>query len=156
MRVPQLRAPILLVHGLLGYGEVRVLGLRLACYFRGIPELLSKGGNRVLVTRVSPTGGVADRAAQLQAFLDRELSGEAVHIIAHSMGGLDARYLISRLGMSRRVLSLTTIGTPHRGTAFADWGVHHFERVLKPVFNVLHIPGQAFLRPDARQVPAVQ
>ncbi len=144
MRVPKLRAPILLVHGLLGYDEVRLLGLRLACYFRAIPELLRQGGNRVLLTRVSPTGGVADRAAQLKAFLDQQLPGEAVHILAHSMGGLDARYLISRLGMSRRVLSLTTIGTPHRGTAFADWGVRHFEGILKPVFDLLGIPGQAF------------
>lgn len=134
----------MLVPGLFGYDEVRLLKWRLACYFPGIPELLRQGGNRVLVARVSPTGGVVDRAAQLQAFLDRELPGEAVHILAHSMGGLDARYLISRLGMSRRVLSLTTIGTPHRGSAFADWGVQRLERVLKPALAMLHIPSQAF------------
>jgi len=40
------------------------------------------------------------------------------------MGGLDSRHAISlRLGLAERVLTLTTLGTPHRGTAFADWGV---------------------------------
>jgi triacylglycerol lipase len=43
-----------------------------------------------------------------------------VHIIAHSMGGLDARHLISRLGYSDRVASLSTISTPHHGTRIAD------------------------------------
>src|SRR5262249_5187529 len=43
------------------------------------------------------------------------LAARAVHVFAHSMGGLDARYMISRLGMAKRVLSLTTIATPHRG-----------------------------------------
>ena len=38
------------------------------------------------------------------------------------MGGLDARYMISRLGMHDRVQSLTTIGTPHRGSARSPTG----------------------------------
>ena len=36
-------------------------------------------------------------------------------------GGLDARYACSRLGLAPLVASLTTINTPHRGCAFADW-----------------------------------
>jgi triacylglycerol lipase len=36
------------------------------------------------------------------------------------MGGLDARYAISELGLHDRVASLTTIGTPHNGTPLAD------------------------------------
>src|SRR5262249_30624835 len=43
-----------------------------------------------------------------------------VNIVAHSMGGLDARYAISELGLSEIVASLTTVGTPHRGTPLAD------------------------------------
>ncbi|OAX79678.1 hypothetical protein ACJ72_06002, partial [Emergomyces africanus] len=36
--------------------------------------------------------------------------------------GLDSRYMISRLRPTKfRVLSLTTIATPHRGSAFADY-----------------------------------
>lgn len=44
-----------------------------------------------------------------------------LNIIAHSMGGLDARYYaISWLGLAERVASLTTIGIPHLGTPLAD------------------------------------
>jgi len=144
MIVPKLHSPLVLVHGLLGYDQLTVGSWRLASYFRGIPELLRRGGNRVLVARVPPIGSVAERAARLKEFLDREVPGEPVHLFGHSMGGLDARYLISRLGMAQRVLTLTTLGTPHRGTAFADWGVQRLERPLRPLFERLGIGVQAF------------
>jgi triacylglycerol lipase len=144
MRVPRLRCPIVLVHGVLGYDHLRFCGWTMWSYFPGIPEFLRAAGNRVLVPCLSPTASVADRARQLKAFLEREVPGEPVHLFSHSMGGLDSRYLISRLGFAHRVLSLTTIGTPHRGTAFADWGVRRFERLLKPLFNLFDVPPQAF------------
>jgi triacylglycerol lipase len=98
----------------------------------------------VLLARVHPTGGIADRARQLQAFLDKHAPGERVHLIGHSLGGLDSRYLISRLGVAERVLSLTTVGTPHRGTPFADWGVGRLARCLRPLFDFAGLPYQAF------------
>jgi triacylglycerol lipase len=143
MTVPKLGAPIVLVHGLLGITRVEVGKWRLASYFPGIPEMLRASGNRVLVPQLSLTAGVAERAAQLKDFLDREAPGEAIHLIAHSMGGLDSRYLISRLGLAR-VLTLTTIATPHRGTAFADWGVRRLERIVTPILDWFGIPQQAF------------
>ena len=141
---PKLRAPIVLVHGLFGFDRLQVFGWTLADYFPGIPELFRAAGNRVHVARLSPTGGVADRACQLKAFLDREVPSEPVHLIAHSLGGLDSRYLISSLGMAPRVLTLTTAGTPHRGTPFADWGLQRMEYVGKLFFDALGIPVQAF------------
>jgi triacylglycerol lipase len=45
------------------------------------------------------------------------------------MGGLDARYMIARLGMADRVASLVTIGTPHLGTSYADW---HYDEHQTP------------------------
>jgi triacylglycerol lipase len=39
------------------------------------------------------------------------------------MGGLDARMMLFRFRMEDRVASLTTIGTPHTGTPYADWGI---------------------------------
>ena len=144
MIVPKLRSPIVLVHGLLGYDRLSVFGFTVATYFPGIAENLREAGNRVLVPCLSPTDGVAKRAAQLKEFLEREAPGEPVHLIAHSMGGLDSRYLISRLGMAPNVLSLTTIGTPHRGTVFADWLLQRFGEISKPIFQYLAIPFQAF------------
>jgi triacylglycerol lipase len=60
------------------------------------------------------------------------------------MGGLDSRYMISQLGMAGHVLSLTTLGTPHRGTSFADWGIMRLERLARPVIDFLGLPTQAF------------
>jgi triacylglycerol lipase len=142
--IPTLRSPIVLVHGLLGYDQLRVLGRPVKDYFPGISARLRSAGNRVYMARVSPTGSVAQRASDLKAFLDRELPGEPVHLIGHSMGGLDSRYLISKLDGADRALSLTTVGTPHRGTPFADWGLHRFEKLLKPVLGWLGMPHQAF------------
>jgi triacylglycerol lipase len=144
MPAATVRAPIVMVHGLLGFDRLRFAGLTLASYFADIPEALARAGNQVHVAQVSPTRGIAQRARDLQRFIDRTVPGGPIHIIAHSMGGLDARYMISRLGMEGRVLSLTTVGTPHRGTTFADWSMARFSRVLKPLLSRLDIPDQAF------------
>ena len=141
---PRLRQPIVLVHGLFGFDRLHVGPWTLFEYFRGIPAALRAEGNRVLVARLSPMASVAERAAQLKQQLDRALPNEPFHLIGHSMGGLDARYLISRLGMAERVLSLTTIGTPHRGTTFADWGIRRFAPLLRPVLDFLGVSYQGF------------
>jgi triacylglycerol lipase len=144
MSVPKLRSPVVLVPGLLGYDRLRLFGWTVLSYFAGLPEALMAAGNRVLVARPSPTAGIAHRAAQLKGLLACEAAGEPVHIFAHSMGGLDSRYLISRLGMADRVLTLTTIATPHRGSSFADWGIHRLERVVKPLLALFDLPDEAF------------
>jgi triacylglycerol lipase len=144
MRVPKLRTPVVLVHGILGFNEIRWNGWTFADYFSGIPALLRKAGNTVLVPCLSATGGVKKRARQLRRFLNQHMPQEPVHVIAHSMGGLDSRYMISRLKMHRRVLSLTTLGTPHRGSTFADWGIRALERLLKPIMRFLSIPTRGF------------
>src|SRR5437763_959212 len=120
MRVPRLRNPIVLAHGLMGFDAVRVGGFRVRGYYPGIEESFRAAGNRVFGARVHPTAGIAQRAAELRELIDHASPQEPVHLLAHSMGGLDARYMISRLDMADRVLSLTTIGTPHRGSPIAD------------------------------------
>jgi len=143
-RIPRLRAPIVLVHGLFGFDRLCVGPWTVAHYFQGIPAALREAGNRVLVASLHPTHGIAHRARQLKQLLDRESPHEPVHLFAHSMGGLDSRYLISRLGMGQRVLTLTTLGTPHRGTTFADWGLRRLTRILRPLFEFANVPYQAF------------
>lgn len=144
MATARLREPVVLVHGLFGFDTFRLGRWAAWDYFRGVAPALEAAGNRVFTARLAPTGGVARRAGQLRAFLDRHTTGP-VHLIAHSMGGLDARYLISRLGQAGRVLSLTTVGTPHRGSAFAEWSVSRFARVLRPVFRLFGIDEQGIL-----------
>jgi triacylglycerol lipase len=57
----------------------------------------------------------------------RDSGAAKINIIAHSMGGLDARHMFfndRHAGkIHERVASLTTISTPHWGTPFADAGV---------------------------------
>jgi triacylglycerol lipase len=143
MIVPALKAPLVLVHGLFGFNRIQVSDFTIADYFPGVVPCLRDAGNRVLVPSLSPTGGVAQRAQQLREFILRETS-EPVHILAHSMGGLDARYMISKLDMAPRVLSLTTLGTPHKGTCFADWGLSRLEGIVKPALDFFGVPYQAF------------
>ncbi|SMO45922.1 esterase/lipase family protein [Gracilimonas mengyeensis] len=45
---------------------------------------------------------------------------EKVNVIAHSMGGLDMRYALSKLDIADKVDSLTTLATPHHGSSLAD------------------------------------
>lgn len=114
------RYPVVLAHGLLGFDELRIGAARHE-YFRGVAARLEQDGCLVHRCRVSRTAGVAERAAQLAAFV-RALPARRVNLVAHSMGGLDARYALSRLGLAGRVASLTTVGTPHLGTPLADLG----------------------------------
>lgn len=123
------RYPIVLAHGLMGFIHLVVGRLTVWTYFRGVSERLRSEGFDVHVTEVPKTAAVATRAQTLAEALDG-LRLEKVNIIAHSMGGLDARWLISRLGFGRggRVASLTTIATPHRGTSLARMATRSIAR----------------------------
>lgn len=116
--------PIVLAHGLLGFAELRVLGKLLpgVHYWRGITEALTANGIEVILTSVPPSASIEERAAKLSEDIEQKAGGKSVNIIAHSMGGLDARYMISQLKPPNvKVRSLTTVATPHRGSAFADY-----------------------------------
>jgi triacylglycerol lipase len=124
--------PVVLHHGLFGFGEISAGPVKLS-YFGSIARGISERGHPVIISGVHPTAGVATRARQLKENILRQLEiigrpREKVIVVAHSMGGLDARYMISRLGMDDRVEALLTVCTPHRGSPFADWCVLHFEK----------------------------
>lgn len=126
--------PIVLHHGFGGMPGYKLGPLQLN-YFRGIDRALSAGGRAVIVPRVHPTAGIARRADQLKqqiiSGLDQlGLSDRPVIIVGHSMGGLDARYMVRKLGMESRVAAVLSITTPHRGSPFADWCVKNFDRRL--------------------------
>lgn len=65
-------------------------------------------------------------------------------IVAHSMGGLIALYYIKKLGGSRVIRKLVSLGTPYRGTWTAALGAALFGLVSKGVWQML--PGSAFLK----------
>src|SRR5688572_26289383 len=104
MTIPKLRSPVVLVHGLFGFDRLHIAGTTLVNYFSGVADLLRASGNRVLIPSLTPTGAVEDRARQLKLFLLQQSPHEPVHLLAHSMGGLDSRYMISCLGMANHAL----------------------------------------------------
>ena len=78
------------------FDEINVFGWKRR-YFMGIAHHLERMGVTVYQARLPPLAAVPERAARLLEFL-RGISAERVNLIAHSMGGLDARYAIARLG----------------------------------------------------------
>lgn len=122
------RHPVVLLHGAFGFEQVVVNQTRRA-YFRGVRERLLEHGVELHAPVVAPVAGIERRAAELVAQLDA-LGPGRLNLVAHSMGGLDARYAIAHLGLSERIASLITIGTPHHGTPLADAG-HRLSRGLR-------------------------
>ncbi|PWY77104.1 triacylglycerol lipase [Aspergillus heteromorphus CBS 117.55] len=116
--------PVVLAHGLLGFDELRLAGPYFpgVQYWRGIKEALSMKGVRVITATVPPSASIEARAEELARDIAIGARGEGVNIIAHSMSGLDSRYMITHLKPNDfSVKSLTTIATPHRGSAVADY-----------------------------------
>ncbi len=131
------RLPVVLAHGFLGFDEIEVAS-RKHLYFRGIGAHLEGLGARIYSPRVPPASSIADRAQKL-ADLIRALPEPRVNIVAHSMGGLDARYAISRLGLAGRVASLITIAAPHQGTPLADAGHALFGKITRLLRRIMDL-----------------
>jgi triacylglycerol lipase len=127
----RLDAPIVLAHGLGGFSRIGVGPVTFATYFRGIPEAMETSGNRVLVTRVPPLAGSDKRAQRLGEQIEQAFDSQPVHMIGHSMGGLDSRRLLTEPAWQRRILSLTTIGTPHLGSSLADFAKLRVGRIYR-------------------------
>lgn len=105
--------PLVMLHGI-GFRDLRYFN-----YWGRIPRELARNGAVVYYGHQQAWGTIEDNGAIIrEKILDilEENHCEKVNIIAHSKGGLDARYLISGLHMENQVASLTTVSTPHRGS----------------------------------------
>lgn len=110
------RYPIILVHGIVAED-----GGPLPCWGR-IPKALRARGALVFMAGNDGLATIERNAAILAARIDETIARTGalkVNLIAHSKGGLEARYCISTLGLGNKVASLTTLDTPHRGSALA-------------------------------------
>jgi triacylglycerol lipase len=112
-------------------------------YWRDIVQAMQANGIEVITASVPPSASIEERALKLGQDIAKRADGRSVNIIAHSMGGLDARYMISRLKPENvEVLSLTTIATPHRGSAFADYLFDEIgPRNLPKLYKILEAAG---------------
>ncbi len=110
--------PIVLVHGLGGFDEL----FGVYEYWFGIPDELRNGGAKVFVTEVSQLNSSEERGEQLIAQIEQivAITGKPkVNLIGHSQGGLDVRYVAAV--RPDLVASVTTVGSPHKGAALADF-----------------------------------
>jgi len=94
-------------------------------YWKNIRKILKEKNYVSHHTHVGWAGNVNKRAEaladQVRAYIgDNHFT--KVNIVAHSMGGLDARVAIAKFGLAPHIASLTTLHTPHHGSTFADWG----------------------------------
>jgi triacylglycerol lipase len=116
------RFPIVLAHGMAGFGSV----FGVIDYWYKIPAALRKDGAEVFVARVSQFHHTEERGEQLLAQVEEivAITGKPkVHIIGHSHGGLDARYVAAV--RPDLVASVTTIGSPHHGADMANFLRNH-------------------------------
>jgi triacylglycerol lipase len=107
------QAAVVLVHGMGGFQKIEGID-----YFWRVPALYRSLGATVIVPGTTTFASVEKRAGELKAQLDAT-SGPLI-LLAHSQGGLDARFLVTRLGYADRVIAVVTIATPHHGSPVAD------------------------------------
>ncbi|KAH7394313.1 Alpha/Beta hydrolase protein [Pyrenochaeta sp. MPI-SDFR-AT-0127] len=132
---------VVLAHGLLGFDELRLGGRFIPGiqYWRGITDALAAKGIEVIVAAVPPSGSIEARSTKLAESIALKAKGKQINIIA----GLDSRYMISQLRPTDfKILSLTTIATPHRGSAFADYVFEYIgPRRIKRIYKVMEYFG---------------
>lgn len=114
----ELTYPVLLCHGYGGFAMlIAPSPLHHSCMrLRGY-------GIHAFAPNIVPYATIEVRAKQWVDVIQKlkKMYGyEKMNVVAHSMGGLDMRYAISKLGIADSVVSLTTVAAPHRGTSLAE------------------------------------
>ena len=111
----KLQYPIVLIHGLgakSAYGPIE--------YFYGLPKLLRNAKNEFLIANLTAWHTIEHRAQELARQINERFPEGKLNLVGHSMGGLDARYLTAQPEFKGRITSVTTIGTPNRGSTVGD------------------------------------
>jgi triacylglycerol lipase len=129
-RVCATQYPLIMVHGI-GFRDLRFFN-----YWGRIPKELTNNGAVVYYGHQEAWGTIEDNAQCLREKIEdvlRENRCDKVNIIAHSKGGLDSRYMISRLEMGGKVASLTTISTPHYGSPL----INVFNRLPDSIYRFI-------------------
>jgi len=128
---PQGGPPIVLLHG---------YAMNRTCMFAIYWRLRRRGFRNIYPVDLKPMFGsiptVGERLGAELRNISREADGQSVICIAHSMGGIVARWCAQHVEQVP-IAKIITIGTPHRGTRMA---------VLAPGKNARQMrPGSSFL-----------
>ncbi|MDB5825462.1 MAG: alpha/beta fold hydrolase [Herminiimonas sp.] len=116
--------PVLLIHG---YG----------CnsgYWHGMSQALQRAKIYHHAVSLEPMfGGIDDFVPSIGRAVEslrRSTGSDKIVIVAHSMGGLVARAYIRDHGYGH-IAKVITLGTPHSGTALANFGAGHNSRQMR-------------------------
>ena len=124
----QTQYPILMLHGA-GFRDSKRVR-----YWGRIPSALAEHGAVIYYGGQDSWATVEQNARVIKSKAEQILAqtgSEKINIIAHSKGGLEARYLISTLKMGEKIASLTTLSTPHHGSQTMD----RLYRIPQPLFR---------------------
>ena len=124
--------PVLLIHGIFhnssaflkikqrlkAFGWRQIYSLNLSTYSKGIPDL-------------------AQEISQKIDSILKDSDFKKVDIVAHSLGGMIARYYIQCLEGHPKIRHCITLGTPHQGTLLAKIGLGKSIRDLKKTSLVM-------------------
>jgi len=147
-RVCATKYPLLLLHGI-GFRDYEYFN-----YWGRIPVLLTKNGGKVYYGKQQAWGTIESCGEEIKRealAAMAETGADKINIIAHSKGGLDARYMISRLGMADKVASLTTVSTPHRGSELLDL----LTKIKEPAYRAICSKIDAVYRRMGDEAPDV-
>jgi triacylglycerol esterase/lipase EstA (alpha/beta hydrolase family) len=133
------RYPVLLVHGIAFRDDMVVSS------WGGVPDYLRCGGATVYLADTEAWASCSRNGEIIRdkiASIISETKADKVNIIAHSKGGIDARYAISAFNLNDQVASLTTVGSPHRGTCIADIVVNNLPESAEIVYDAVDSLGK--------------
>lgn len=125
----QANKPVVLMHGFGMFAAIRRQG-----HMHDLAMHLRSRGILAYAPNVPPYNPVEVRAGIWKERLSRvldETGASKVMLIAHSMGGLDARYLISQLDFHEQISDLVTISTPHHGSSLANFILEQPDRLTE-------------------------
>lgn len=112
-------------------------------------------GVQAIAPNVSPYNTVRARSEMWEerfAQILDETSADSFSIIAHSMGGLDARYLISKKGWHDSIDALVTVSTPHRGSPVASFILEQPEAVRRWITDMADWLGTHILKDGSANI----
>jgi len=104
----------------------------------------------VVFGETDAVGTFKTNARQLHQTLSRihRENGGKIILLAHSKGGIDARYCLSKLDGGRHIGALVTVCSPHRGSELADAVLERFPRTSAVTRSLSRTIGRLF--PDRR------
>lgn len=125
--------PLVLAHGMSGFQNIGPLD-----YFYGVKAVLEAEGHQVFISVVDPFNSSEVRGETLRQFIEgviEQTGAKKVKIIAHSQGGLDARWAASKI--PDKIAAIVTISSPHHGSEIADIALDRLPGIVQDALEVL-------------------